>query len=98
MSRPIQGCTPRVRKKLPDTYWPLRVSACAGDPALRTPSGALPACNADNSTKSGVCARPFLSAKFSEPSGNTGVRRQQFPNSLCLKCKNILKHLEVEMF
>src|ERR1035438_4264295 len=62
ISRPIQGCTPRVPKKLPDTYSPLRVSAGDGDPALRTPNGALPACSAARSTNSGVCARKFLYA------------------------------------
>src|SRR5262249_52674114 len=62
ISRPIQGCTPRVLKKLPDTYSPLRVSACARDPALRTPSGALPACSAARLMNSGVCARKFLYA------------------------------------
>ena len=53
---------PRVRKKLPDTYSPLRVSAAAGDPALRTPSEVLPACSAAKSTNSGVWARKFLYA------------------------------------
>src|SRR5271169_2826263 len=62
ISLPIQGCTPKVLKKLPDTYSPLRVSAGARDPALRTPSGALPACSAARSTNSGVCARKFLYA------------------------------------
>src|SRR5215468_1882638 len=59
---PIQGCTPKALKKLPDTYSPFRVSACARDPALRTPSGALPACSAARSMNSGVCARKFLYA------------------------------------
>src|ERR1700722_5038447 len=62
ISRPIQGCTPKILKKLPDTSSPLRVSACAPDPALRTPSGALPACNAARSVNSGVCTRKFLYA------------------------------------
>src|SRR5690348_11656185 len=62
ISRPIQGCTPKVRKKFPETYCPLRVSACAADPALRTPSGALPACSAAKSVNSGVRARKFLYA------------------------------------
>src|SRR6201993_2797336 len=59
---PIHGCTPKVLKKLPDTYSPLRVSAGALDPALRTASGALPACSAARSTNSGVWARKFLYA------------------------------------
>src|SRR5207248_8796326 len=62
ISLPIQGCTPKVLKKFPDTYSPLRVSAGARDPALRTPSGALPACSAARSANSGVCARKFLYA------------------------------------
>src|SRR5215471_4780066 len=62
ISRPIQGLTPKVRKKLPETYSPFRVSACARDPALRTPSGALPACSAARLMNSGVCARKFLYA------------------------------------
>src|SRR5215831_19159944 len=62
ISLPIQGCTPKVLKKLPHTHSPLRVSAGARDPALRTPSGALPACSAARSTNSGVCARKFLYA------------------------------------
>src|SRR5579859_6251283 len=62
ISRPIQGCTPRVLKKLPDTYSPLLVSAGARDPALRTPSGALPACSAARSVNSIVFARKFLYA------------------------------------
>src|ERR1051326_2421457 len=62
ISRPIQGCTPRVLKKFPETYWPLRVSAWAGDPALRTPRSALPACRAAKSTNSLVFARKFLYA------------------------------------
>src|SRR6266851_9262799 len=62
ISRPIQGCTPKVLKKLPETYSPLRVSACACDPALRTPRFVLPACKAAKSTNSGVCARKYLYA------------------------------------
>src|ERR1700722_19924857 len=62
ISLPIQGCTPKVLKKLPDTYSPLRVSACARDPALRTPSGALPACSAARSANSLVLSRKFLYA------------------------------------
>ena len=54
ISRPIHGCTPKVLKKFPDTYCPLRVSTGAWDPALRTPRGALPACNAARSANSGV--------------------------------------------
>src|SRR5580693_8577167 len=53
---------PRVRKKLPDTNSPLRVSAGDADPALRTPSGALPACSAAKSMNSGVWVRKFLYA------------------------------------
>src|ERR1700733_2771037 len=60
--RPIHGCTPRVRKKFPETYSPLRVSTCACDPALRTPRAAFPACNAAKSVNSGVRARKFLYA------------------------------------
>src|SRR5438067_6718300 len=48
---------PRVLKKFPETYSPLRVSSGACDPALRTPRDALPACSAARSTNSGVCAR-----------------------------------------
>src|SRR5215831_5094285 len=59
ISLPIQGCTPKVLKKLPETNSPLRVSTGARDPALRTPSGALPACRAAKSANSGVCARKF---------------------------------------
>src|ERR1700722_11412835 len=73
ISRPTQGCTPNVLKKLPDTYSPLRVSACACDPALRTPSGALPACSAAKSMNSGVCARKFLYASHEN--------REKFPSS-----------------
>src|SRR4029079_7011705 len=62
ISLPIQGCTPKVRKKLPDTNSPLRVSAGGRSAALRTQSGACPACNAARSTNSGVCARKFLYA------------------------------------
>src|SRR5215467_7615285 len=62
ISRPIQGWTPSIRKKLPETYSPLLVSACAREPALRMPSGALPACSAARSVNSGVCARKFLYA------------------------------------
>src|SRR5580700_10002777 len=62
ISLPIQGCTPKVLKKLPDTYSPLRVSACAFDPTLRTPSGALPACSAARSANSLVLARKCLYA------------------------------------
>src|SRR5580704_18976538 len=61
-SRPIQGCTPKVLKKFPETYSPFRVSACACDPALRTPSGALPACSAARSVNSGVWSRKTLYA------------------------------------
>src|ERR1700728_4197817 len=62
MRRPIHGCTPRVLKKFPETYSPLRVSAAACDPALRTPSAALPASSAARSVNSGVRARKFLYA------------------------------------
>src|ERR1700678_2040173 len=61
MRRPIHGCTPRVLKKLPETNSPLRVSAAACEPALRTPRAALPACSAARSVNSGVRARKFLS-------------------------------------
>src|SRR5438270_10681825 len=57
--RPIQDCTPRVLKKFPETYSPLRVSAGACDPTLRTPRDALPACSAAKSTNSGVCSRKY---------------------------------------
>src|SRR3984893_431604 len=62
MSRAIHGCTPRVRKKFPETHSPLRVSAAACDPVLRTPSGALPACSAPRSVNSGVWSRNILYA------------------------------------
>ena len=48
-----------VAKKFPDTYSPLRVSTGVCDPALRTPSGALPACSAASSANSGVCWRKY---------------------------------------
>src|SRR6202789_2512342 len=73
MSRPIHGCTPRVLKKFPDTYCPLRVSAWLCDPARRTPSGALPACSAAKSVNSGVRARKFLYASHEN--------REKFPSS-----------------
>src|SRR5580698_5482219 len=73
MSRPIHGSTPSVLKKFPETYSPLRVSAAACDPALRTPSGALPACSAARSVNSGVRARKFLYASHEN--------REKFPSS-----------------
>src|ERR1043166_2503810 len=37
VSRPIQGFTPKVRKKLPETNCPFRVSTGARDPARHRP-------------------------------------------------------------
>src|SRR5580700_9953774 len=67
---------PSVLKKLPDTYSPLSVFAGAADPALRTPSAALPACSAARSANSGVCARKFLYA--------SQENREKSPSSPCV--------------
>jgi hypothetical protein len=74
-SLPRQADTPSVRKKLPETYWPLAVSGGADDPARRTPSAALPAWSAVRSWKPGVLARNSLYASH-------GKRLQSFGSSL----------------
>src|ERR1700733_7211640 len=74
-SLPRHADTPRVSKKLPETYWPFAVSGGPGDePARRTASGTLSASSAARSWNPVVFARNSLYAshgKRLQPLGST---------------------------
>src|ERR1700733_4544328 len=57
-SLPRHADTPRVSKKLPETYWPFAVSGGPGDePVRRSARVVLPASRAARFSKAGVLAR-----------------------------------------